>query len=46
MEYRIISADDHIDLQWLPKGLCALGDDHLGPRTAAARFGLDTLGDV
>jgi hypothetical protein len=21
MEYRIISADDHIDLQWLPKDL-------------------------
>src|SRR5882724_10196333 len=22
MNYRIISADDHIDLQWLPKHLC------------------------
>jgi hypothetical protein len=21
MDYRIISADDHIDLQWLPKDL-------------------------
>ena len=22
MEYRVISADDHIDMQWLPRDLC------------------------
>ena len=34
MEYRFISADDHIDLRWLPKDLWT---ERLARQTARAR---------